>query len=241
MRGIPFIQIPTTLLSQVDSSVGGKTGVDLAEGKNLVGAFYQPRAVYIDPSVLSTLPQDELRGGFAEIIKYGIIWDSEFFKYLGENRDAALSLDDGVLKYCIRSSCSIKAQVVSSDEKEQGLRRILNFGHTIGHAVEAHSDYGLIHGKAVAIGMAAAARIAQREGFLSADEVGAIIALLEKYELPTEIPPGFDASRLKQYMGRDKKVEDGRIVYVLPKRIGEVCVTDDVDDGFVSRLLAGQK
>ena len=158
MRGIPFVQLPTTLLAQVDSSVGGKTGVDIPEGKNLIGAFYQPKAVFIDISVLQTLPRQELLGGLAEVIKYGVIRDKEFFSFLRDNRQGILDLDPELIKKTCKICCSIKSAVVSEDEREGGMRRILNYGHTIGHAVEGASDYTLIHGLAVSIGMVAAAQ-----------------------------------------------------------------------------------
>ncbi len=238
MRGIPFVQIPTTLLSQVDSSVGGKTGVDIAEGKNLVGAFYQPKAVYIDSSVLETLEKEELLGGIAEVIKYGVIRDASFFEYLREKRAEALALNTEVIETIIHTSCTIKAQVVAEDERESDIRRILNYGHTIGHAVEAVSDFSIIHGKAVAIGMVAAARIAELQGILPVENKDEIVGLLQDYGLPTAIPPQFDRKKIKKYLLADKKIVSGKVAYVLPVRIGEVIITDKVEEALVDKVLS---
>lgn len=238
LRGIAFVQIPTTLLAQVDSSVGGKTGVDIPEGKNLVGAFYQPKAVYIDTSVLDTLPRDEFIGGMAEVIKYGVIRDAEFFKYLCENRDAAIDCDKNIIEKIIYTCCKIKAEVVAKDEKEADLRRILNYGHTIGHAVEAVSKFSIIHGKAVAIGMVAAARIAVRKQLLAKDHCESIYQILEAYDLPTEIPKEFDRNLIKKYLCTDKKIVAGKISYVLPNKIGDVVITSDVDDSIIEEVIS---
>lgn len=238
LRGIAFVQIPTTLLAQVDSSVGGKTGVDIPEGKNLVGAFYQPKAVYIDTSVLKTLPKDEFVGGMAEVIKYGVIRDADFFQYLRDNREAALKSDRKVLEKIIRTCCQIKADVVAEDEHEADLRRILNYGHTIGHAVEAVSQFSIIHGKAVAIGMVAAARIAERMQLLSMKDCEEIYQILTDYDLPTEIPREFDRKLIKKYLYTDKKSIAGKISYVLPNKIGDVVITSDVDDSLVEEIIS---
>jgi 3-dehydroquinate synthase len=238
LRGIAFIQIPTTLLAQVDSSVGGKTGVDIPEGKNLVGAFYQPKAVYIDTSVLNTLPKDEFIGGMAEVIKYGVIRDAEFFKYLRDNRQAALGSDQQALEKIIKTCCQIKADVVAEDEQEADLRRILNYGHTIGHAVEAVSQFSIIHGKAVAIGMFAAARIAERMELLSTEDSQEILQILIDYNLPTEIPREFDRKLIKKYLYTDKKSVAGKISYVLPIKIGEVVITSGVEDSIVEEIIS---
>jgi len=238
LRGIAFVQVPTTLLAQVDSSVGGKTGVDIAEGKNLVGAFYQPKAVYIDTCVLETLPAEEFGGGMAEVIKYGVIRDYSFFQYLRDERRRIISLDKETIKYLIEACCRIKSEVVAEDEKESDVRRILNFGHTIGHAVEAVSDFTIIHGRAVAIGMVAAARIAVRENLLSQHECDEIVQILQEYGLPTEIPHEFDRNLIKKYLLTDKKSVAGKIAYVLPCSIGEVVITDDVDDAIIDEVIA---
>ncbi len=240
MRGIPFVQIPTTLLAQVDSSVGGKTGVDIPEGKNLVGAFYQPKAVYIDLSVLKSLPREELLGGLAEVIKYGVIRDAAFFDFLSDNRTRILGLDEKLLARMVFTCCRIKAEVVSEDEREGGVRRILNYGHTIGHAVEGASDYSLIHGLAVAIGMAAAARLAVLTGHLAEEDAARINNLLREYGMPVEIPKDLDRQRLRKYLLADKKVVGGKVNYVLPTAIGSTCITADVSDELVDRILAGE-
>ncbi len=237
MRGINFVQIPASLLAQVDSSVGGKTGVDIPEGKNLMGAFYQPKAVYIDTSLLVTLPPDELRGGLGEVIKYGVIRDREFFDFLKTQRDKILALDQEAIVQTIHRCCAIKADVVAEDERESGLRRILNYGHTIGHAVEATSDYSLIHGYAVAIGMAAAARLGVMKGILGLADCEEIITVLRSYELPTEVPASLDRERIKQYLLADKKVEEGSVHYIIPTRIGETVFTNEITGQQVDEVL----
>jgi 3-dehydroquinate synthase len=240
MRGIPFIQVPTTLLAQVDSSVGGKTGVDIPEGKNLIGAFYQPGCVYIDPMVLSSLPASELLNGLAEVIKYGVIWDADFFAYLRDHRAAILALDPEVLEEVIARCCAIKAEVVAADERESDLRRILNYGHTIGHAVEAASGYRLEHGLAVAIGMVAVNELAVGKGLVGRAVADQIRQLLVAYGLPVEIPVGYDRRQVKNYLRADKKTIGGRPFFVLPTRIGAAIVTDEVADELVDRALGLQ-
>lgn len=237
MRGIPFVQIPTTLLAQVDSSVGGKTGVDIPEGKNLLGAFYQPQAVYIDIAVLATLPRQEYLSGLAEVIKYGVIYDRLFFHFLRKSKDAIFAFDDDILSKMIVRCCEIKAEVVAADEKEGGVRRILNFGHTIGHAVEGASNYTLIHGLAVSIGMAAASRLAVLTGHLSAGERDELLTLLHTFDLPLEIPKEYDRERIRKYLLTDKKAIGGRIFYVLPTSIGTTEITDDVTDKQLDQVL----
>lgn len=239
MRGIPFVQVPTSLLAQVDSSVGGKTGVDLPEGKNLIGTFYQPRAVFIDTDVLHTLPHDEFLGGMAEVIKYGASIDAEFFTWLSENRAAILALDPSAIVPMIRRCCEMKAAVVEQDEREGGLRRILNFGHTIGHAVEAASGYQLIHGFAVAIGMRAVADLAVRGGIAEPLVAEKIVRLLEAYNLPIAIPPGQDRATLRRYLNTDKKTRGGRVFFVMPERIGQVRITDQVEEADIDAVLRG--
>lgn len=237
MRGINFVQVPTSLLAQVDSSVGGKTGVDIPEGKNLVGAFYQPKAVYIDGTVLATLPRPELLNGIAEVIKYGVIWDADFFAWLEQNRAAILDLDLPVLEHLIATCCAIKAEVVAKDEREADLRRILNFGHTIGHAVEADSGYRLPHGAAVAIGMVAAGKIACAKGLWSREDHERMTALISAFGLPTAIPAGSDPERLRAYLLTDKKTVGGRPFFVLPERIGAVTITDEVAPELIDDVL----
>lgn len=237
MRGIPFVQIPTSLLAQVDSSVGGKTGVDLPEGKNLVGAFYQPRCVYIDSAVLTTLPASELLNGLAEVIKYGVIYDSEFFTFLTEQRRAILALELPVVEEVIARCCAIKAEVVGKDEQEANLRRILNFGHTIGHAVEGASDYALAHGAAVAIGMVAAARIAVDKALLPLAEAERLRELIAAYGLPTEVPAELDRERIKSYLTTDKKSEGGKPFFILPTAIGTVVITNEVENRLIEEVV----
>jgi 3-dehydroquinate synthase len=237
MRGIPFIQIPTTLLAQVDSSVGGKTGVDIPEGKNLVGSFYQPKAVYIDISVLNTLPREELLGGLAEVIKYGVIRDAGFFNFLRDNRQGIINLNPELIEKTVHVCCKIKSDVVSEDEREGGIRRILNFGHTIGHAVEGASDYSLIHGLAVSIGMVAAARLAVQKSLLAKEECRKLIDILQSYKMPVEVPKNLDRARIKRYLLTDKKTVGGRVFFVLPVKIGETVITDKVSEEQVDEVL----
>ncbi len=238
MRGIPFVQVPTTLLAQVDSSVGGKTGVDIPEGKNLVGTFHQPRAVYIDTGCLATLPRQELLGGLAEVIKYGVIRDARFFDFLEEQRDAILALDNGAISRVIARCCAIKARVVEEDEREGGLRRILNFGHTLGHAIEAASRFRIIHGLAIAMGMRAAADLAVRCGLLPAGDAARIQNLLEAYGMPVAVPPELDRSEIRSYLQTDKKTVAGRVFFVLPEAIGRVRITDEVPPADIDAVLA---
>ncbi len=232
MRGVEFVQIPTTVLAQVDASVGGKTGVNLKAGKNLVGTFHQPRAVLIDPQVLSSLPEREYRAGLYEALKCGVIGNSELFWEFEKNRDAILKRDPATVERLITASVRLKAHVVSVDEKENGLRRVLNFGHTIGHALEAETGYRtLLHGEAVAWGMVAAARIAAEVGKLQAQEADRIsLATRELGKLPKlEIRPRNIARRLQS----DKKTRNGRVHFVLPTEIGKVEVVNDVPEQVV--------
>ncbi len=239
MRGVPFVQVPTSLLAQVDSSVGGKTGVDIPEGKNLLGAFYQPRAVYIDSLVLRSLPALELLNGLAEVIKYGVIYDGDFFAFLEGKRQKILHLDLAVIEEVIESCCAIKAAVVEKDERESDLRRILNFGHTIGHAVEADSSYKLAHGMSVAIGMAAACRLAVDKGIFSQALSARVVRLITDFGLPVAIPENAAAARLKKYLQTDKKTVGGKVFFVLPTAIGKVEITANIDDNMLNRVLGG--
>ncbi len=223
MRGIDFIQVPTTLLSQVDSSVGGKTGVNHELGKNMIGTFYQPRLVWIDIDTLRTLPKRQILCGIAEIIKYGVIWDEEFFGFLENNRKSILMLDAECLTNIIRRSCEIKAEVVSKDERESGLRAILNYGHTIGHAIETETGYSrFLHGEAVAIGMNMEAGISEIMGLLSKKDYFKIKAVIDSYGLPSELPDDLNVDKLISHMKLDKKVEAGEMKFILPERIGSV-------------------
>ncbi len=242
MRGVPFVQVPTTLLAMVDSSVGGKTGVNHAMGKNMIGAFYQPKKVLMDLTVLKSLPKEEFLSGMAEVIKYGVIADAEFFQYLEDNRKKILGLDMDALGHIIRRSCEIKAGVVSSDERESGLRAILNFGHTVGHAIETAQNYKMRHGEAVAIGMVCASRLSCRTGLSEASIPERVEKLIKSYGLPTELSalkrvPG--VSELTDIMQVDKKAEEGRIRFVLPKKIGEVVIAKEWDDRHLKELLQG--
>ncbi len=224
LRGIDFVQVPTTLLSQVDSSVGGKTGVNLKAGKNLVGAFHQPRLVLCDLDTLRTLPDREFRAGLAEVIKYGIIYDAKFFAWLEQNLPALLQRDPKALAHAIARSCEIKAEVVGQDEKETGLRAILNFGHTIGHAIEAISSYSkFLHGEAISIGQVAAAQLSQKLTGLSAADTGRIRTLFAQAGLPVSIrQTALQREKLFAAMKLDKKVHDGQIKFVLAERMGKV-------------------
>ncbi len=237
MRGIPFVQVPTSLLAQVDSSVGGKTGVDLPEGKNMVGAFYQPQAVYIDIDVLQTLPAEELKGGLAEVIKYGVIRDESFFTFLEEYRRKIVKLDSEIIEKMIYTCCEIKADVVAADEREGGLRKILNYGHTIGHAVEGASDYQIIHGLAVAIGMVAASRLSVLRETLSGKESERIYSVISAYGMPVSVPSYLDRKLIKRYLKTDKKAVSGNVFYILPDAIGSTYITDDVSEKLVDVVL----
>lgn len=238
LRGIPFAQVPTTLLAQVDSSVGGKTGVNHPLGKNLIGAFYQPRLVHIDVNTLRTLPEREFSAGMAEVVKYGITRDRDFFDWLGENGSRLRSLDGAALVAAVKRSCQIKADVVELDEKENSLRAVLNFGHTFGHAVETLAGYGEVrHGEAVAIGMVVAASVAQRLGLCSVADVEAIRTLLLSYDLPV-VPPAFPLADYLLAMGRDKKVKEGMLRLVLNRGIGDSLIREVPDpSGLFAAIL----
>ena len=227
-RGVAFVQVPTTLLAQVDSSVGGKTGVNHPLGKNMIGAFHQPRAVVADTDTLATLPARELRAGIAEVIKYGLIRDPELFRWLETHMEGLLERDPALLAEAIERSCRNKAEVVAADERESGQRALLNLGHTFGHAIETGLGYGAwLHGEAVGAGMALAARLSARLGWLDAAAVTRIDALLERAGLPAAPPDGLAGERALELMAVDKKVQDGRLRLVLLKGIGEAVVTAD--------------
>ncbi len=240
-RGVPFIQIPTTLLAQVDSSVGGKTAVNHPRGKNMVGAFYQPRCVIADISTLNTLDDRQLSAGLAEVIKYGLIRDINFFEWLEQNVDKLRSRDPAALAEAIQRSCSNKAEVVAEDELEGGVRALLNLGHTFGHAIEAGMGYGnWLHGEAVATGMLMAADLSRRSGLLSTTEVTRIADLLVRAGLPVLPPKELDVEQYLELMKVDKKVDQGRIRLVLLKAIGDAFVSDDYDAGKLRETLASR-
>jgi 3-dehydroquinate synthase len=235
MRGVGFVQVPTTLLAQVDSSVGGKTGVNHASGKNLIGAFHQPRAVLIDTDTLTTLPDRELRAGLAEVIKYGAIVDADFFAWLEANIEALLARDPQALAAAVRRSCELKAEIVAEDERESGRRAVLNFGHTFGHAIERCQGYGeWLHGEAVAAGMVMAAQLSVCDKAL----VDRIANLLGRTGLPTR-PPAIAAGDLLAAMGMDKKVQQKRLRFVLLRGLGDAFVTSDYDAERLNAILAG--
>ncbi|AHL74032.1 3-dehydroquinate synthase [Stutzerimonas stutzeri] len=227
-RGVDFIQVPTTLLSQVDSSVGGKTGINHPLGKNMVGAFYQPQAVLIDTSTLATLPARELSAGLAEVIKYGLICDEPFLGWLEENIDKLRGLDQAALTEAIRRSCAAKARVVGADERESGIRATLNLGHTFGHAIETHQGYGAwLHGEAVSAGTVMALEMSRQLGWITVGERDRAVRLLSRAGLPVVPPINMRAEDFLQHMAVDKKVLDGQLRLVLLKRLGEAVVTSD--------------
>lgn len=221
-RGIPYVQIPTTLLAHVDSSIGGKTAVDVSWGKNLVGSFYQPVAVYIDIDTLKTLPPRQIKAGLAEIVKYAIIYDGSLFYYLEENKEAILTLQNEPVIHIISRCCEIKAYIVERDEREGDLRKILNYGHTIGHAVEALCNYQMLHGEAVSIGMAVEGRIAQNLGYWTDKDVHHQKRLLEAFDLPVTVPSHLSSDEIIRATILDKKARSGKAEYVLPRKIGEM-------------------
>ena len=238
-RGMPFVQIPTTLLAQVDSAVGGKTGINHPLGKNMIGAFWQPRAVLIDTDCLRTLPARETTAGLAEVIKCGAIRDAAFFAWLEANLARLRAGDVDALTEAIFESCRIKAEVVGADERETGERAILNFGHTFGHAIEAAQGYGSwLHGEAVAAGMVIASRLSERVCGLPSADVRRVRDVVDAAGLPAK-PPAMASERWFELMARDKKVADGRLRFVLLERIGRAAVHDDVATGDVAGVLAG--
>ncbi len=241
LRGVPLIQLPTTLLAQADSSLGGKTAVNHGQLKNKIGAFYQPRLTITDTSTLKTLTPRLLSDGLAEIIKHAAIRDAKLFAYLEDNLDRIKALDDEALETIVFQSVRIKAEVVEKDELDLGLRNILNYGHTIGHAVESLSDFEIDHGQTVAIGMLAAARISNRMGLLESSEVDRLKAIIERAGLLTEIPPNLNAEDIIQSMKHDKKIAGGRIRFVLLRSIGEVFITDEVSPSLVKKALVNKK
>lgn len=243
-RGVRYVQIPTSLLAQVDSSVGGKTGINTAQGKNLIGTFHQPNLVIADTDVLKTLPDREMRAGYAEVAKYGLLGDADFFEWLENNWPGVVSHEPGALTHAIETSVKAKAGVVIADEREAGVRGLLNLGHTFGHALEAATGYGdrLLHGEGVSVGMVCAFRLSERLGLCAAGTEKRVEQHLRSVGLPTriaDIPGGaLDANELVGHMGQDKKVKDGRMTFVLAKGIGQAFLTQDVDVDFVREMLA---
>ncbi|OPY57862.1 MAG: 3-dehydroquinate synthase [Pelotomaculum sp. PtaU1.Bin035] len=238
LRGVPFIQVPTTLLAQVDSSVGGKVAVNHPRGKNIIGVFYQPRLVLADVSLLKTLPPRELRSGLAEVIKYGVIWSEEFFTWLEGKTGLLLACETDALTRVVRESCRIKANVVEEDETEGGLRAILNYGHTFGHAVEALTGYKkYTHGEAVGIGLVVAARLAESLGFLAAADCTRIESLVSRAGLPREIPENLTPKDIVGCFYHDKKTVGGRLTFILPGRIGKVDIIRDLEEHLILDLL----
>jgi 3-dehydroquinate synthase len=237
MRGIPVVQVPTTLLAQVDAGIGGKTGVNLVNGKNLIGSFHQPLAVLIDPSVLATLPEREYRAGLFEVVKTGIIRDIALFELMEQSSDAVLRMDAPTVDQLIAAAVRVKAEVVSADEKESGLRRILNFGHTIGHAIEAETGYvRFLHGEAVAWGMLAATRLAELQGLLPSEPAARIKSTVCRYG---PLPParGLDPENLIERLSSDKKTLQGKVHFVLPTAIGNVEIVSAVDRPLIRRAI----
>ncbi|MBU2881089.1 3-dehydroquinate synthase [Psychrosphaera sp. B3R10] len=237
-RGVDFIQVPTTLLSQVDSSVGGKTAVNHPLGKNMIGAFYQPKAVIIDIDSLSSLPDREFSAGMAEVIKYGILGDIQLFEYLEVNLAEISAKVPSVLSYIIKQCCQNKADIVAQDEKESGVRALLNLGHTFGHAIEAEMGYGnWLHGEAVAVGMVQASELAKLRGWLSDADVNRIVALNDAFSLPSKGPAQMSYEQYIPHMKKDKKVQAQTIRFVLPKHLGEAILVTDVTESELKLIL----
>jgi 3-dehydroquinate synthase len=241
MRSIPYIQIPTTLIAQVDSSVGGKTAIDLPHGKNLLGTFYQPSAVFADLSFLETLPEKEFNNGLAEIIKYGVIEDEKMFHTLEDHMDAIKLKDSALLLKLVENCCRIKKSIVEIDEKEQGLRRILNFGHTLGHALEALSQYTITHGEGVAMGMIAAARLSEKLGYLEGKETQRIEALIRSAGLPGKIPASIAGDSIISQLRMDKKKKGDIVHFVLLKKIGMPFVNGSIEAKLISEVIEEMK
>lgn len=238
MRGVNFIQMPTTLLSQVDSSVGGKTGINHPLGKNMIGAFWQPVCVVADMGVLDTLPAKEFAAGMAEVVKYGLIMDKDFLGWLSDNRQKIINKDKTILATMVNRCCAYKADIVARDEKEQGDRALLNFGHTFGHAIEAYMGYGeWLHGEAVAVGMVQAGCLSYALGYLSLDDVKSVIGLLADFDLPV-VPPQCDNDQLFALMGHDKKVKAGKLRFIVLENLGDAKVCADVSESLVRAVLA---
>ena len=241
-RGVNFIQIPTTLLAQVDSSVGGKTGVNHPKGKNMIGAFHQPRCVIADCNTLNTLEDKQLSAGIAEVIKYGLIRDMEFTTWLEENMHQLLERDPEALSYAIEVSCRCKAEIVAEDEKESGVRALLNLGHTFGHAIETSTGYGnWLHGEAVATGMLMAADLSMRIGHLTQENVERVDNLLDMAMLPTRAPHHMDYEHFIELMAVDKKARAGKINFVLFRKLGDAFVTNDFDHDLLRETIEAHR
>jgi 3-dehydroquinate synthase len=238
-RGLPLLMVPTTLLAMVDSSVGGKVGVNHPRAKNLIGAFHQPIGVWIDTATLTTLPEREYRSGLAEVVKYGVILDADFFAWLEANSDRVLHRDPEAVRHVVARCCALKAEVVAQDEREEsGLRAVLNYGHTFAHAFETVGGYGSwLHGEAVAAGMVCESRLAEHRGLIPAETTTRQVRLLERFGLPT-VPQRWPVEELLTVMRRDKKNLAGRLRLVLPRRLGEAALFDDVPEEEVQRILA---
>jgi 3-dehydroquinate synthase len=237
MRGIPYIQVPTTLIAQVDSSIGGKTGIDLASGKNLLGTFAQPKAIFINIGFLKTLPLEELNNGLAEIIKYGIIDDPFILEELEKQPGAMASRDEGLLERIVAKCCGIKKGIVEIDETEKGIRRILNFGHTLGHAIEAESGYAIAHGRAVVLGMLGAAKISEKMGYLQEKDKKRIEKLVASLELPCRIPENIGTEAILSRLQSDKKKEGDSVRFVLLKKIGMPFMNGSVPENILRDVI----
>ncbi len=236
MRGIHYVQVPTTLLSQADSSVGGKTGVDFQGHKNIIGAFYQPKLVFINVGTIKTLPKREISAGLAEVVKHGLISDAEYCEYINYNAQKIFKFDENVLQYLAKQNCSIKGRVVEEDEKEDGLRAILNFGHTIGHAIETVENFKLLHGECVAIGIVGAYRLAMYLDVVTEAMVEEVKAILLKLELPVSLP-GLDVDKVYNQIFYDKKVKDNKLNFILPRKIGEVFQCNIENSELIKKVL----
>lgn len=241
MRGVPYIQIPTTLVAQVDSAIGGKTGVDLPAGKNLLGTFYQPRAVFVSLNFLETLPEAEFNNGLAEIIKYGAIEEENILEMLEKNMEVVKAKDPKVMLNIVESCCRIKKSIVEIDEKEHGLRRILNFGHTVGHALEAVSKYKMTHGEGVALGMAAAARISEKTGYLKREEARRLETVIAGAGLPVKIPGTFSTEDILARLRSDKKKKGDTVRFVLLKKIGMPFISGNIEPKIVAAVIEEMK
>jgi 3-dehydroquinate synthase len=236
LRGINFVQVPTTSLAQADSSVGGKVGVDFDGIKNVIGSFYQPKYVYMNVNTLKTLPKRDMISGLAEVIKHGIISDMDFFEFIDYNVKKIFNYDDDVLQYLAKVNCSIKGRIVEQDEKESGLRKNLNFGHTIGHAIESISNFDLMHGECVSLGMVGAFKMARRLDMIGEDTVNKVVQTLEKIGLPVRLH-GLNIDKVYRQMFFDKKIENNKLLFILPKAIGEVVQISIEDEGLIKKVL----